>query len=164
MSCTPQVSTVFVNHVVPFQHTDTGKKMDVRCKVTPEIGVTIQNSGYFDTKFKHRVLNWLLAQLRDKLPYSFNSSNNYSKFTKEDGTTTNTELRDRHMYMLMAKFYKKTFEDKQVTWSTHEIPMQNYKTLDPRLVREFWQHIFTSTFSFKTVSHFLPSTWPHKPA
>ena len=59
-----QVSTVFVNHVVPLQHTDTGKKTDFRRKVT--IGVTTQNSGYFGTKFKHKVLNWLLVKLRDK--------------------------------------------------------------------------------------------------
>ena len=40
----PQAPTVFVNHVVPLQHTDTGRETDFRRKVTPEIGVTTQNS------------------------------------------------------------------------------------------------------------------------
>ena len=44
MFCTPQAPTVFVNHVVPFQHTDTGRKTDFRHKATNEIGVTTQNS------------------------------------------------------------------------------------------------------------------------
>ena len=45
-----QAPTVFVNHVIPFQHTDTGRHTDFRRKVTPEIGVTIQNSQHLAHK------------------------------------------------------------------------------------------------------------------
>ena len=69
MSCTPQALTVFVNHVVPLQHTDIGRKTDFRRKVTPEIGVTTQNSQ----NLAHNNVGspkLTLRQLRDKLPDS----------------------------------------------------------------------------------------------
>ena len=50
MSLHTQAPSAFVNHVVPLQHTDTGRHTDFRRKVTPEIGVTIQNSQYLAHK------------------------------------------------------------------------------------------------------------------
>ena len=82
MSYTPQPSTVFVNHVVPLQHTDTGRKMDFRRKVTPKIGVTTQNSR----NLAHDITQspkLTLRQLRDKLPDSSKINQTYSKFTKK---------------------------------------------------------------------------------
>ena len=51
-----------------------------------------------------------LRQLRNKLPDSLKINQRYFKLSKEDVTTTYTELRDRHTYMLNAKYTKKTFE------------------------------------------------------
>ena len=82
MSYTPQPSTVFVNHVVPLQHTDTGRKTDFRRKVTPEIGVTTQNSQ----NSAHNIIQspkLTLRQLRDKLPDSSKINQSYPKFTKK---------------------------------------------------------------------------------
>ena len=110
MSYTPQASTVFVNHVVSLQHTDTGRKTDFRRKVTPEIGVTTQNSQ----NLAHNIIQspkLTLKQLRDKLPDSPKNKSNLFQIDKEDGTTTYTELCGRHMYMLNAKYIKKTFEE-----------------------------------------------------
>ena len=92
MSCTPQAPTVFVNHVVPLQHTDTGEKTDSRRKVTPEIGVTTQNSWHL----AHNHIQspkLTLRQLRDKLPDSFNINQKLFQICKEDVMTTYTELR-----------------------------------------------------------------------
>ena len=41
---------VFVNHVVPLQHTDIGRHTDFRRKVTSEIGVTTQKFSTFGTQ------------------------------------------------------------------------------------------------------------------
>ena len=109
MSCTPQAPTVFVNHVVPLQHTDIGGQTDFRRKVTPEIGVTTQNSRHLAHN-NVRSPKLTLRQLRDKLPNSFKNKSKYSKLSKEDVMTTYTELRDQHMYMLNAKYTKKTFK------------------------------------------------------
>ena len=97
MFCIPQAPTVFVNHVVPFQHTDTDRETDFRRRVTPEIGVTTQNSWDL-THDRLQSPKLTLRQLRDKLPDSF--------FHKEDDTTTHTELHDWHTYMLNAKIGK----------------------------------------------------------
>ena len=51
-----------------------------------------------------------LRQLWDKLPDSLKINQRYSKLSKEDVTTTYTELRDRHTYMFNAKYMKKTFK------------------------------------------------------
>ena len=106
---TTQAPTVFVNHVVPLQHTDTGRKTDFRRKVASKIGVTAQNSCYL-------ALNQMQSpkltprQLRDKLPDSFNINQKLFQICKEDSMTMHTELRGQHTYMLNAKT-KKQQED-----------------------------------------------------
>ena len=110
MPYTPQGSTVFINHVVSLQHTDTGRKTDFRRKVTTKIGVTTQNLQ----NLAHNIIQSLkltLRQLQDKLPNSSKIKSNLFQIYKEDGTTTYTELRGRHMYVLNAKYIKKTFEE-----------------------------------------------------
>ena len=109
MSCTPQAPTVFVNHVVPLQHTDTGGQTDFRRKVTPQTGVTTQNSEHLAHN-NVRSPKLTRRQLRDKLPDSFRNKSKIFQINKEDGTTTNTEQRDRHMHRLNAKYIKKTFD------------------------------------------------------
>ena len=99
---TTQAPTVFVNHVVPLQHTDTGRKTDFRRKVTPKIGVTTKNSCYLA---HNQIQSPKLTprQLRNKLPDSFNINHKLFQICKEDGMTIHTELRGRHTYMLNAK-------------------------------------------------------------
>ena len=99
---TTQAPTVFINHVVPLQHTDTGRKTDFRCKVTSKIGVTTQNPCYLA---HNQIQSPKLTprQLRDKSPDSFNVNQKLFQICKEDGTTIHTELRGRHTYMLNAK-------------------------------------------------------------
>ena len=102
MFCTPQAPTVFINHVVPLQHTDTTRKTDFRRKVTPEIGVTTQNLFHL----AHNSIQspkLTLRQPRDKLPDSFKIIQKLFQIFKEDGMTTHTELHDWHTYILNAK-------------------------------------------------------------
>ena len=154
MFCTPQVPTVFVNHVVPFQHTNSSRDTDFRRKVTPKIGVTTQNSWHLAHN-RSGSPKLTLRRLRDKLPDSFNINHKLFQIHKEDGTTAHTELCDRHTYMLNAKYNRKTFENKMGnvvgTRELHYIQI-------PGLYGNFGLTIFTSTLSSGTVSH-LSSTF-----
>ena len=166
MFCTPQAPTAFVNHVVPFQHTDTNRDTDFRRKVTPEIGVTSQNS-WLPAYNHYQSPKLTLRQLRDKLPNSFNINHKLFQIYKEDGTTTHSGLCDRHTYKLNAKFNKKTFKRKQkrVTWSPHEKPMQNYATFrSPACTATLAQRFLLLLYPLGQCPISLPSTWPHKPA
>ena len=107
MSCT-QAPTVFVNHVVPLQHTDTGRHTDFRRKVTPEIGVTTQNSQHLAHKTQTSP-KLTLKQLRVEITQQLFKIKQVFQISKEDGMTKHTELRGRHTYMLNAKYTKKSF-------------------------------------------------------
>ena len=108
MSCT-QAPTVFVNHVVPLQHTDTGRHTDFRRKVTPEIGVTTQNSQHLAHNTLRSPKLTLKTAAGRNYPTAFKIKQVF-QISKEDGMATHTELRGRHTYMLNAKYTKKSFD------------------------------------------------------
>ena len=153
-----QAPTVFVNHVVPLQHTDTGRQKDFRRKVTPEIGVTTQNSQHLAHKTQTSP-KLTLRQRRVEITQQLLKENQVFQISKEDGTTTHTELRGRHTYMLNAKHTTKSFEQifRRRGRHTKSLCKITY-TFRPPACTATLANDFTSTFSFGTVSH-LSSTF-----